>query len=232
MAETMTEWCCGPIVGFDTETTSPDPGTAHVVTVSIVLSDPGLCKKWARNWLIDPGVEISDEAARTRGIESSVLKESGMKPDEALSEMCDSFQRILQRWGPVPLAVFNAPYDLTIIHRLCGWVSPFPVVDPRVIDQGMDRLRKGSRQLSKVCEHYDVNLTDAHTSQADADATIMLCRKMAHRFPGLRSLNLTELVEQEQQWYTAWAQNFEEYKRRSGEPSFTVRMRWPYGFNG
>jgi DNA polymerase III subunit epsilon len=141
----MTEWYCGPIIGFDTETTSSDPETAHIVTASIVLADPGQGKEWAKNWLINPASEISEEAASTHDIKPWIARTYGKKPDVALGEIQDSFQRISSRYGKIPLAVFNAPFDLTIMNRLSGWVPQFPVVDPLVIDQGMDKRRTGKR---------------------------------------------------------------------------------------
>jgi DNA polymerase III subunit epsilon len=225
----MTEWHCGPIIGFDTETTDSDSETAHIVTASIVLADPGRGKEWARNWLINPAAEISDEAARTHDIKPWIAQAFGKRPDVALAEIQESFRRILSGYGSIPLAVFNAPFDLTIMNRLCGWVPQFPVVDPLVIDQGMDQRRSGKRQLSTVCEHYGVALEQAHASQADASATIRLSREIARRFPELQTLSLAELVDREQGWHEAWARNYEQFRRQRGDSSFRVRRAWPYG---
>jgi DNA polymerase III subunit epsilon len=229
---TVTEWHRGPIIGFDTETTDSDSETAHIVTASIVLADPGQGKEWARNWLIHPATEISEEAARTHDIKPWIAQTFGKKPDEALTEIQKSFERIRSRYGTIPLAVFNAPFDLTIMNRLTGWEPQFPVVDPLVIDQGMDQYRKGKRQLSAVCEHYGVALEQAHTSQADASATIRLARVITHRFPELQALSLTELIEREQSWHEAWACGYEQFRRERGESSFRVRRAWPYGVRG
>jgi len=225
----MLEWHCGPIVGFDVETTDSNSETAHIVTASIVLADPVSGREWAKNWLINPAVEMTEEAARTCDIKPWIVRTFGRKPDVALAEVQESFQRICDRYGKIPLAIFNAPFDLTIMNRLTGWVPQFPVVDPLVIDQGMDQRRKGKRQLGAVCEHYGVVLEQAHASQSDASATIRLCRQIAHRFPELQELSLTELTERERGWHETWACNYEQYRRDRGDSSFRVSRAWPYG---
>jgi DNA polymerase III subunit epsilon len=225
----MSEWYSGPIVGFDTETTDSNSETAHVVTVSIVLADPASGREWVKNWLINPAAEITEEAARTCDIKPWIIRMFGKKPDVALTEVQESFQRIASRYGKIPLAIFNAPFGPTIVNRLTGWLPQFPVVDPLVIDQGMDQRRKGKRQLGALCEHYGVTLEQAHASQADASATIRLCRELAERFPELRELSLTELTERERRWHEDWACNYEQYRRQRGDSSFRVVRAWPFG---
>ncbi len=72
-----------------------------------------------------------------------------------------------------PLVVMNAPFDLTLLDRelrrhrassLGRWVerTSLHVLDPRVLDNHLDRYRKGRRTLTDLCAHYGVELADAH----------------------------------------------------------------------
>lgn len=62
----MTAWGAGPLVGYDVESTGTDPHTARMVTAAIVHTTPGTRPRRIE-WVLDPGIEIPDEAAAVHG---------------------------------------------------------------------------------------------------------------------------------------------------------------------
>ena len=98
----------------------------------------------------------------------------------------------------MPVIAFNASYDFTVLAAESArygvpQLSRFPVLDPYIMNKQVDRYRKGKRTLTALCEEYGVNLDNAHTSAADALATLRMLDAMAGKFPklGCRRANCT-----------------------------------------
>ena len=97
-----------------------------------------------------------------------------------------------------PVIAFNASYDFTVLAAESArygipQLSRFPVLDPYIMNKQVDRYRKGKRTLTALCEEYGVNLDNAHTSAADALATLRMLDAMAGKFPKL-SMPATKLT--------------------------------------
>jgi len=75
----------------------------------------------------------------------------------------------------------------------------------------MDRYRKGRRTLSDLCELYGVELINAHTSEADVAATLMIMRILTTRYPAISSSSLDVLNRQQKTWYHNWSMRFAEH---------------------
>jgi DNA polymerase-3 subunit epsilon len=141
----------------------------------------------------------------------------------------------------IPLVIFNAPYDLTVLDRetrrydlepfgdilgrwlargLCG------VVDPFVLDKHVDRYRKGKRTLEAACGHYKVTLDGAHQSSADAIAAMRVAWRIASRYPVIAGMELPELHELQTGAKAEQAASFQEYLRRQGNDE-VVDTSWP-----
>ena len=168
-------WWEGPLVGFDLETTGPDPDTARIVTACIVEGND------VHEWLVDPGVEIPAGATAVHGVTTEQARAEGVPADAAVLLILQTL-RMYQDAGH-PLVAFNASFDFTVLDREARRhgldpLQPAPVVDPFVLDKQLDRYRKGSRKLVDVAAHYGVNLVDAHT--ADADAPFRGSRSTSH----------------------------------------------------
>ena len=79
----------------------------------------------------------------------------------------------------IPLVVYNAPYDLSLLDRECrrhrveplGY--PHPVIDPLVIDKAVDRYRKGKRTLVAAAERYGVDLDPENDKAVSAVMRIL-----------------------------------------------------------
>lgn len=224
-------WTDGTLVALDTETTGTDPETARIVTASVVVIRPGMPPD-KHEWLIDPGIEIPDEAANVHGITTEHAREHGRSP-KVVGEIVDC---IHDEWcETVPLIVYNASYDVTLIDRELRrhngevWMPhQLPTVDPLVCDRALDRYRRGSRKLVDVSRHYGVPISedDAHGSTADALCAARVAWKIGKRFPD-ETGDLVALQEFQRRQHRAWADHLGEYLTKQGKPDDVCRD-WPY----
>ena len=216
---------------FDLETTGIDTDTARIVSASVaVLDDCGMVVE-RKDWLLDPGVEIPAGASAVHGISTERARRYGRPAAEVVPEILAAI-RSVERRG-IPLVVYNAPYDLTLLHREANRHGHEPldgsghVIDPLVVDKALDRYRKGKRTLEVTAAVYGVDLTDAHDAAADAIAAGRLAQAMASRYSEELGVELARLHAMQADWCREQAQRFEEYMRRTKDPSFTADPRWP-----
>lgn len=209
-------------MGFDLETTGPDPETALIVTACVVVDVPGAAPV-AMDWLVNPGVDIPADATAVHGITTEHAREHGQPARAAVSRILE-----VLRSQASPLVAFNAAYDFTVMDREArrhgfGPLDPDVVVDPYVLDKQLDRYRRGKRTLTVMCEHYGVELTDAHNAGADALAAVGLVRAMGRRaaFPATEVLHASQVG-----WRADQCASLADYFARQGKPQ-VVRGEWP-----
>ncbi|GAA2741768.1 MULTISPECIES: exonuclease domain-containing protein [Kitasatospora] len=228
-------WWKGPLVGFDLETTGTDPEESRIVTAALVETVGGRLESTA-NWLLDPGVPIPAEATAIHGIGDAYARERGRPAAEAVEEIARTLcgQLALGR----PVVAFNAAFDLslldaelrrhgrpTLADRLGGRVGP--VLDAMVIDRAVDKYRKGSRTLQRVCEVYGVELTDAHHAGSDALAAVRVAVALGERYPHQAgNLGPDDLHDRQVGWHRDWAESLQAWLRRK-DPAATIDPRWP-----
>ncbi|GAB3670489.1 exonuclease domain-containing protein [Saccharopolyspora tripterygii] len=212
-------WHNDVLVAFDSETTGVDPETARIVTVTVTRIDVTSRTTDSRTWLVDPGVDIPEQATAVHGITTGQARADGARPDVAIPEV---EQALWQAWiKGVPVVVYNAPYDLTLLDRELrryggrGLHGIGPVIDPLVIDKSVDRYRKGSRKLADVCAHYGIELAadQAHTSAGDALAAARLAWVVAERHPQQLGCELAELQYLQAEWFADQSARFEQFLR-------------------
>ncbi|MET0163184.1 MAG: exonuclease domain-containing protein, partial [Microbacteriaceae bacterium] len=215
---------------FDLETTGIDVATARVVTAYVGVLGPDGAVLEAASWLADPGVEIPAGAAAVHGISTERARAEGRPARAVVGEIIAALQAVLDRG--LPLVVYNAPYDLTLLdhearrHELTALVVPDAVIDPLVIDKAVDRYRKGKRTLTAAAEVYGVPLEGAHDAGADAVAAGRVAQALARRFPDRLALPLAELHAAQVSWCDESNSSYEQFRRRA-EPSFVVERGWP-----
>lgn len=217
-----------PRAAFDLETTGRDPRTARIVTASVVIVSGRDELLQHHEWLVDPGVEIPDEAAAVHGITTEKARAEGQDPATAIAQISELLGNLFQT---MPVMAFNAPYDFTVLEaeaRRVGVpsITPFPVIDPLVLDRAVDKYRRGKRTLTAMSQHYGVSLVNAHTSAADALATIGVADAIARRYAAQIQVDLPQLHAAQEGWQRAWAENFQDFLRRK-DPSATVDAVWP-----
>lgn len=217
------------MLSVDFETTGVDAHEDRIVTASLVFSPERGQEGFTKEFLINPGVEIPEGATRVHGVTTEHAREHGMAPPAALKEIGDMIVEAGKALCPV--VVFNAPYDLTMLaaeqkrHGLEPLTRAFgPVIDPFVIDKGIDRFRKGSRKLVDMCAHYGIRLDDAHNATADATGALHLARKLMELCPP--GTDLRGLYSQQEKWKAEQASSFNDYLRRQGKTP-DASGEWP-----
>lgn len=223
-------WHQLPRAAFDLETTGRDPRTARIVTASVVIVNGRDELLQHHEWLVNPGVEIPAEASAVHGVSTQRAVAEGRDAAEAVAEISALLSDL---FSTMPVMAFNAPYDFTVLEeeaRRYGVpsIDPQPVIDPLVLDRAVDRYRRGKRTLTDMSAHYGVSLVDAHTSAADALATIGVADAIARRYPEQVRMDPLQLHGAQQGWQRSWAENFQDYLRRK-DPLAVVDPSWPRG---
>jgi DNA polymerase-3 subunit epsilon len=217
---------------FDLETTGVEVDTSRIVSACIAVldEDGGLVSRW--DWMADPGIEIPDGASAVHGITTERAREEGRPAILVISEIAQTL-RVLFDSG-IPVTVYNAPYDLTLLDRECRrhGLPPLdgtsPVIDPLVIDKAVDRYRKGKRTLEATAELYEVPLDDAHDAGADAIAAGRVALALLRRYPDELDIGLADLHGRQELWHAEQAASFQEYLRsKRGDDSYVADPSWP-----
>lgn len=224
----MDSWHTLPRAAFDLETTGRDPLTARIVTASIILVDGRGNLMEHHEWLANPGVDIPAEASAVHGITTRTAVTRGAPAALVTQQVAGVLNGFFRERTPV--LAFNARYDFTVLAREGARYgvrtpSPFPVLDPYVMDKHADRYRRGKRTLTAMSAHYGVDLENAHTSAADVMATLGVGAVLAERFQQLRG-PAEDLHQFQVAWALRQAESFQEYLRRH-DPAATVEGRWP-----
>jgi DNA polymerase III subunit epsilon len=226
----------GTLSSVDAETTGVDVESDRIVTWSRWIIKPSEGFKKHSGWLINPGVDIPEEAAAIHGITTEHAREHGQDPAPAIREIAGDVLFWFAE-GAVTVA-YNAPYDLTILHREClrhGHVMEAerlatiaPVVDPLVLDKALDKYRKGSRKLVDVAAHYGIELSeeDAHGSAADSLAAARIAYVIGTRYPHIGKSELGSLHGLQREWKLDQAASLQKYLRRKDKTA-VVDPNWP-----
>ncbi len=218
---------------FDLETTGVDVDTSRIVSACIAVLDDGgaVVSRW--NWLADPGIEIPVGASAVHGITTERAQRDGRAATLVVAEIVQTL-RVLFASG-IPVAVYNAPYDLTLLDRECRrhglepLDDPAPVIDPLVIDKALDRYRKGKRTLEVTAQLYEVALDDAHDAGADAIAAGRVALALLRRYPDDLDITLADLHGRQEVWHAEQAASFQEYLRsKRGDDSYVADPSWPF----
>ncbi len=227
----MTSWA-DRLGVFDLETTGVDVETARIVTACIAVIDAAgeVVERW--DWLADPEIEIPEAASAVHGITTERARAEGRPTGVVVAEITQTL-RTLFGLG-IPVVVYNAPYDLSLLDRECRrnelepLVDPAPVVDPLVLDKQVDTYRKGKRTLEAAAAHYGVTLDDAHDAGADAIAAGRVAQALLAARPEELDIPIQDLHGRQEIWYAEQARRFQEYiRRRKGDESFTASTAWP-----
>ena len=229
-------WHAGRLVGFDLETTGVNTTTDRVVTAAVVHLDAGGTVSRSRQWLVDPVRPIPEAAAAVHGITTRHARTAGLPTDVAVPQILAELE---YAWlAGLPVVIFNAPYDLTLLDAevaRCGlprlrtraWWRTAWVVDPLVIDRGLDRYRPGKRTLAATAEHYRVSAEPAHDAVGDAVTAARVARAMAAEFDLIAGADAQTLHSAQVGWHHDWAVHLQAYARSRGRSEALVDKSWP-----
>jgi DNA polymerase-3 subunit epsilon len=221
------------ILIFDTETTGINTRVDRLVTAFVGIVGPGGEVQQSHSWLANPGVEIPERAAAVHGITTEKAVAEGQNASDVVRDVVAILRDVLGQG--LPLVVYNATFDLSLIHHealrhgVDPLVDPQPIIDPLVIDRAVDRYRKGKRTLDTVSAHYGVINPAAHDAMGDAVTTGLVVQKMASQFPDAFSVDPLQLHEQQKVWAREWEENFYDFLEKNGKPRPQSRGQWPTG---
>lgn len=230
-------------IGWDTETTAPDPAEARIVTAALV-GRGGVSADRVQTWLINPGVPIPPETTEVHGITDAMVQADGQDPKVALSEIAETMVRAIS-YG-MPLVAFNTAYDWTVLNtelarhglptmgdRLGDTVPT--LVDPHVIDKQVEKYVKGTgmRKLKPTAERYGVQLEDWHTAEADALAALLIADAQFERYPQLQAYGPQQLYAAQRVWRAEQQIGLQRWFRtkatpeQGGDPNKVIDGSWP-----
>lgn len=247
----MSEWRNGRIWSWDTETTGVQVETDRLVTSTLLKIEGAKIEQ--HEWLIDPGIEIPEGAAKVHGISTAKARAEGRPPAECVAEILDLLTAAWASGDPV--VIYNAPYDITLFDReaqrhLGKRLAPHvgAVIDPLVIDKHINPFVRGqgARKLINACRRYGITLTEdeAHTSAGDTLAAARLAYMVAGPTAGavlrggenrkglVHRMPLAELVEAQAGWSEQQQRDFADYlATRRDDPQGAKRVLseigWP-----
>jgi len=228
-----------PVVAFDLETTDPNPLEARIVAAAIVVLDEAGRPMVESNYLVDPGVAIPEGATAIHGITSEHAQQHGLSPVLGVGAILAELHA-WQREQHLPLVVYNATYDLTVLDRELqrhdlgalgpDGYDPHPVIDPLVLDRYVDRYRKGSRNLHAVATYHRAEVYgDAHEAAADAITAGRLAQVILgyRKFEGVTP---TMLHEAEIRYAAAVGAHWSDFFHSVGEHErgAGAQLGWPW----
>jgi DNA polymerase-3 subunit epsilon len=216
---------------FDLETTGIDVETSRIVTANVSIIDHLGDTQSRFDWIANPGIPIPPQASAVHGVSTERAVAEGRFAADVIAEIVDALTAALD--DGLSIVIYNAPYDLTLLDRearrygITPLREPIPVVDPLVIDKALDRYRKGKRTLEAAALHYEVELLDAHDAGADAIAAGRVAQSLARRFEAELDITQAQLHHSQVAWAREQADSFQDYMRRTKDPTFTARAGWP-----
>lgn len=223
------------MAAFDLETTGVDTASARIVTASVALVGAGI-EPEIQDWLVDPGVEIPEEASDVHGITTEEARARGVEAPLAIEEITARLAEL--QAGDVPIVAFNARYDMTLLDREArrygieplvervGGTDGLLVIDPYVLDKEVNQFRKGKRTLEILCDAYGIPIQDAHAADVDAIAAARLAWKIVQENPHLAEIDLPVIHDQQVAWAHEQAASLERYFRENGRDEM-VEREWP-----
>jgi len=226
----MTHWS-DTLAVFDTETTGLDTRHARIVTCFLGIIGPNGEVQESHSWLADPGVDIPEQAAAVHGVTTEMAREQGRSAPDVVREIGDTVGGYLA--SGLPVVAYNAVYDFSILHHemvrydIAPLSDPRPIIDPLVIDRAVDTYRKGKRTLGMAAAHYLVALDDSHRADADAIAAGRVAQAILRQHDETLTGDAHWLHDQQIEWARAWAENYQKFRRGSGDPSFVASGAWP-----
>jgi len=231
----IVNWFDGRLAAFDIETTGTDTESDRIVTAAVSLVGGGE-ESVSRDWLVDPGIPIPPEATAVHRITDEMVRRDGVPAAVATEQLTAILAEALAQGTPI--VAFNGRFDLTILDREArrhgvvpliervGGSDGLLVIDPYVLDKQVNRFRKGRRNLSLLCEAFNVPLTDAHAAGADALAAARLAWRMGTMYPEIGEMDVFELHEQQIGWALEQAASLQRYFSEQGRPDL-VEGAWP-----
>jgi len=165
-----------PLVFFDLETTGVNIATDRIVEISILKIYPNGNKE-SKTWLVNPEIEIPEEASAIHGITNEkVVTEPTFK------ELAHNIHEMIEG---ADLAGFNSNrFDIPLLaEELLRVGIDFNMNNRKAIDVQVIFHKKEQRTLSAGYQFYcGKELDDAHSAEADTNATYEILKAQLDRY--------------------------------------------------
>lgn len=228
-----TPWRDLELVGVDLETTGLDVTTDRIVTAAAVHIGATSRPVDEAAMLTHPGISIPEGASKVHGIIDDQALREGRPYEEVYAKLRATITHAWQNGHAV--VVYNAPYDLSMIHHE-GLRLGYPpldvgfVVDPLVIDRQLTRKSgsERSRKLNPTATEHRVRHDIEHDAIEDVLTTLRICWRLK-RHPAIGRWTARKLWVMQGRWYRQRGEELREYFESKGnsERAATVGVDWP-----
>ena len=228
--QSLPEWARRLAV-FDTETTGIATETTRIVQAHVSILDASGLPIERRDWLIDCGIDIPEQATRVHGITTERMRAEGAPARLSIGEIVDFLNTIFASGTAV--VAYNATYDFTILDReakrngLAPLRQPRPIIDPLILDRQFDRYRRGPRNLASNAQLYGVVLDNAHDASADAIAAGRIAQALSRKYFEQLNVPAMQLHELQETWALEQAASYRTYRQSIGKPMYDDDEAWP-----
>lgn len=224
-------------VTFDIESTGVHTDTDRIITCFVRARD-GDRVVFERNWVINAGVEVPQEASEVHGMTTEWVREHGRTDvARAIFEIADS----LASYAELGYIVcgFNHEYDLAILdaevqrhHNVSGLPALMGTkprfIDPAIFSRVFDKYVRGGHKLITVAQRNGIEVEEdrLHAADYDVEVTEKLVKIMLNRawreLPELRKGKTPdEFVTALQKWQAnekwKWAEHTTQYFESAGK---------------
>ena len=140
-------WTELPALSIDLETTGVDVAHDRIVELAAVEVSPDGEPGRSYSTIVDPGIEVPDEAAAIHGITTERARAEGVAPKAALEQLARMVWRHVSLYdGQAAIVIFNARFDLPVLVNECArhrieWPPFAGILDPLVLDRIADHWR-------------------------------------------------------------------------------------------
>ena len=189
--EPAARWAVQKLAVIDFETTGLSPETDRVIEVGVACFEDGQLSG-LKNWLVNPGVPVPEEARAIHNIGDEELAGA-----PAFAEVIAGVRAMVA--GHLPVA-YNALFDRAFLHAelqragvpLRGADAPpaferdVSWIDPLVWVRELHKEER-SHRLTEVCARLGIALDSAHRAASDAEASGRVLLALAPRLPEIYS---------------------------------------------
>ena len=169
-----------PLVFFDLETTGVETQTARIVELSAIKLNPDKSQERLYH-VLNPGVHIPEDATAIHGFTD---EDVAGKPSfcNVANEVCSFFTNC--DLGGYNIRRFDIPLLMEEFHR-CK-MYPILLTGTKVVDVMSVYHKKEPRDLSAAVRFYcNEELDEAHSAQADVEASIKVLQGQLQRYNDL-----------------------------------------------
>ena len=170
-----------PICFFDLETTGTDISKDRIVEISIIKVFPNGNKE-SKTWLVNPTISIPAQATAVHGISNEKIAN-----EPTFAELASQVHTMIK---DSDLAGFNSDrFDIPLLaEELLRAGVDFDMKNRVSVDVQTIFHKKEERTLSAAYKFYcNQSLENAHSAEADTNATYEILKAQLDRYPDLEN---------------------------------------------